>query len=185
MCHCQQVEGDVNSTVCTAVTNDCYKSHMIGDGWEAAHANGLILYYAPKGDNEETDNDVDSDDSRDPSLEMWSSSAEQEFTPRQLNELMEMECLPTTDVVERYDYCAVVGNSGVLLEDERFGAAIDSHDAVFRFNDGPIHGFGKYVGTKTTYRAVNNNWTRYLLDKPRARLAQMLASSSVITFGPR
>lgn len=49
--------------------------------------------------------------------------------------------------------------SGSLLA-APFGSAIDEHDAVFRFNDGPTEGFETYVGNKTTFRVINNNWTR-------------------------
>lgn len=52
------------------------------------------------------------------------------------------------------DKCAIVGNSGVLLENE-YGSFIDSHDFVLRMNAAPIEGYQKYVGSKTTMRIVN------------------------------
>lgn len=50
--------------------------------------------------------------------------------------------------------CAVVGSSGSLLY-ERFGAQIDTHDVVIRFNDAPTVGFEAIVGAKTSVRILN------------------------------
>lgn len=50
--------------------------------------------------------------------------------------------------------CAIVGNSGLLL-DHRYGDEIDGHDCVVRFNAAPTEGFEQRVGTKTTFRVVN------------------------------
>ena len=76
--------------------------------------------------------------------------------------------LPDADIRERFGSCAVVGNSGLSLFNENQGEAIDKHDVVIRFNDGATAGFEKYVGTKTTYRFVNNNWSRvYTRREPR------------------
>ena len=54
-----------------------------------------------------------------------------------------------------FDKCAVVGNSGSLLETQ-LGPDIDSHDIVFRFNAGITSGYEQFVGSKTTFRLLNN-----------------------------
>ena len=41
--------------------------------------------------------------------------------------------LPDRDDRERYGTCAIVGNSGAMLQQE-FGKDIDAHDMVYRFN---------------------------------------------------
>lgn len=50
--------------------------------------------------------------------------------------------------------CAVVG-SGADLKGSKLGEFIDSHDAVFRFNDAPAKKFARDVGRKTTLRIQN------------------------------
>ena len=57
----------------------------------------------------------------------------------------------------RYATCAVVGNAQRLLL-ENNGKAIDKNDVVFRLNQAPTMGFEKHVGSKTTFRSVNNRW---------------------------
>lgn len=47
--------------------------------------------------------------------------------------------------------CAVVSSSGAQLS-HFFGAEIDAHDVVFRFNDAPTRGFEKHVGHRTSFR---------------------------------
>lgn len=58
------------------------------------------------------------------------------------------------EAVGRHDTCAVVGNSGVLLQSER-GAEIDAHRAVIRINYAPTAGLEHHVGSRTTYDLVN------------------------------
>ncbi|EPS71443.1 hypothetical protein M569_03312, partial [Genlisea aurea] len=56
----------------------------------------------------------------------------------------------------RYGTCAVVGNSGILLN-QSHGALIDSHDAVIRLNNARIRSFERHVGSKTTVSFINSN----------------------------
>ena len=58
----------------------------------------------------------------------------------------------------RYSTCAVVGNSGILLNNQTsYGGFIDSHDAVFRLNNAVTAGFEAQVGSKTTIAFINSN----------------------------
>ena len=93
----------------------------------------------------------------------------------------ELDSLPTKDLQVRYGTCAVVGNSGMLRQ-VRWGAAIDAHDAVFRFNDGPTATFEEFSGSRTTYRLINNKWTRHMADKGDPRGA---SQENVVLFGVR
>mmetsp|Transcript_39375 Transcript_39375/g.71672 ORF Transcript_39375/g.71672 Transcript_39375/m.71672 type:complete len:474 (-) Transcript_39375:167-1588(-) len=51
--------------------------------------------------------------------------------------------------------CAIISSSGAML-DHRYGAEIDAHDVVFRFNDAPTARFERYVGNRTDVRV---GWT--------------------------
>ena len=64
--------------------------------------------------------------------------------------------LPESDEVGALQLgsCAVVGNSGVLLNSS-LGEEIDAHDSVIRFNAAPTKKFEQDVGRKTTIRIQN------------------------------
>ena len=68
-----------------------------------------------------------------------------------------INALPETDFIKsfpQFETCAVVGNGGSLLAHE-LGTEIDGHDAIFRFNGGPVRGFERHVGARTTIRLAN------------------------------
>uniref|UniRef100_A0A8C5DBX7 CMP-N-acetylneuraminate-beta-galactosamide-alpha-2,3-sialyltransferase 1 n=1 Tax=Gouania willdenowi TaxID=441366 RepID=A0A8C5DBX7_GOUWI len=64
---------------------------------------------------------------------------------------------PVPDIAEpksdKCRTCAVVGNSP-RLKGANYGEIIDSKDVIIRINHGPVKGFEKDVGTKTTHRAM-------------------------------
>lgn len=62
----------------------------------------------------------------------------------------------TPELGKPYRTCAVVGNSGIMLNQSQ-GALIDSHDMVMRLNNARITGFEQHVGSKTTLSFVNSN----------------------------
>ena len=74
------------------------------------------------------------------------------------------EALPGRVERERYASCALVGSSGSLLNYD-LGPEIDSHEAIFRFNNAPVKGFEKYVGSKTTFQVLNSKAVREYLAK--------------------
>eukprot|EP00898_Chlorokybus_atmophyticus_P000144 jgi/Chlat1/112/Chrsp1S03215 len=73
-----------------------------------------------------------------------------------------LEVIPKTDEIgpvsassaKNFGTCAVVGNSGALLQAEH-GVDIDACDTVIRFNAAPTKGYESRVGTKTTIRIQN------------------------------
>lgn len=69
-----------------------------------------------------------------------------------MNQLVDMLKLNA----KRYGSCAVVGNSGILLNKE-YGKLIDSHEIVIRLNNARTNGFGQNVGLKTGISFVNSN----------------------------
>ncbi|KAG0607046.1 hypothetical protein M758_9G188800 [Ceratodon purpureus] len=76
--------------------------------------------------------------------------------------------LPRTPplIPRQHGRCAVVGNSGDLLQD-LFGAEIDAYDAVIRMNGASVQKYTHYVGEKTTFRILNRG-TAKALDKVAA-----------------
>eukprot|EP00899_Mesostigma_viride_P016667 jgi/Mesvir1/25000/Mv16957-RA.1 len=84
--------------------------------------------------------------------------------------------------VPHFPTCALVGNSGVLLE-RGFGHLIDSHAAVFRINQAPTSGYEPDVGGKTSFRLLNNAWTHHYLSNPRrARLMKDLDANATLVI---
>jgi len=101
---------------------------------------------------------------------------------KDLAENLELDgCIPNIDFMRRGKTCAVVGNGGVNLKDSNQGYGIDGADIVIRFNDGPTVGFEKYVGRKTTFRLINNQWSRHVAEKgPKGPWAE---SEALLLFG--
>lgn len=56
----------------------------------------------------------------------------------------------------KYRSCAVVGNSGLLLN-ANYGEQIDSHETVIRLNNAEVYQHSKHVGSKTTMSFLNSN----------------------------
>ncbi|XVF19729.1 hypothetical protein REPUB_Repub11eG0136100 [Reevesia pubescens] len=57
---------------------------------------------------------------------------------------------------KKYKSCAVVGNSGILLNSDH-GKLIDGHEVVIRLNNARTERFEKIVGSKTSISFVNSN----------------------------
>ncbi|CAG7868314.1 unnamed protein product [Brassica rapa] len=58
--------------------------------------------------------------------------------------------------VSRYSSCAVVGNSGTLLNSQ-YGDVIDKHEIVIRLNNAKTQRFENKVGSKTSVSFINSN----------------------------
>ncbi|XP_020597374.1 sialyltransferase-like protein 1 [Phalaenopsis equestris] len=84
------------------------------------------------------------------------------FQPEIMSNLTELVKTPiekhtgNSNPNHRYPSCAVVGNSGILLNSNH-GDLIDGHDLVIRLNNARIHGFHRNVGSKTNLSFVNSN----------------------------
>eukprot|EP00899_Mesostigma_viride_P022620 jgi/Mesvir1/3542/Mv12012-RA.1 len=66
--------------------------------------------------------------------------------------------------VRHYNRCAVVGNSGILLQ-QPLGQEIDGHDAIFRMNFAPLRGYERFVGNGTTFSIINGKKLRIMVQK--------------------
>uniref|UniRef100_A0A2P2NYV3 Sialyltransferase n=1 Tax=Rhizophora mucronata TaxID=61149 RepID=A0A2P2NYV3_RHIMU len=56
----------------------------------------------------------------------------------------------------KYGSCAVVGNSGIMLQRE-YGKLIDGHEVVIRLNNARTERFEQHVGSKTHVSFINSN----------------------------
>ncbi|WCJ41808.1 Sialyltransferase-like protein 2 [Euphorbia peplus] len=84
------------------------------------------------------------------------------YQPHIMNELVKLFKDPidrhngVSESKQKYGSCAVVGNSGILLQKE-YGDLIDSHEIVIRLNNARIVNFQKHVGSKTNISFINSN----------------------------
>ncbi|KAJ6418025.1 hypothetical protein OIU84_001418 [Salix udensis] len=71
--------------------------------------------------------------------------------------------LPKTPpyVPKQFDRCAVIGNSGDLLQ-TKFGKEIDDYDVVIRENGAPIENYTEFVGKKSSFRLLNRGSAKAL-----------------------
>jgi len=72
------------------------------------------------------------------------------------------------ETLQRYRTCAVVGNSGILLNSSH-GRAIDQHEMVMRINNARTVGFESFVGGKTTVSFVNSHIVRACAKRSQCR----------------
>ncbi|KAI4373587.1 hypothetical protein MLD38_011698 [Melastoma candidum] len=66
----------------------------------------------------------------------------------------------------KYKSCAVVGNSGILLE-RSYGELIDGHEMVIRLNNARIGGYERSVGSKTSVSFINSNILHFCTRRER------------------
>lgn len=71
-------------------------------------------------------------------------------------DLVSLVKIPIDRESTKYSSCAVVGNSGILLN-KKYGEFIDSHKAVIRLNNARTKGFEDNVGSKTSVSFINSN----------------------------
>jgi len=61
---------------------------------------------------------------------------------------------------KKWKTCAIVGNSGTLLEAE-YGPQIGAHEMVMRINLAPVKGFEAHVGPRTDVNFINGHRLHY------------------------
>lgn len=94
-------------------------------------------------------------------LSRW-SRLRRRFQPEVMRELLGLIKRPIDlhfgypDTGRPYATCAVVGNSGILLNSDH-GDLIDGHDLVIRLNNAATQGFIRKVGGKTSLSFMNSN----------------------------
>lgn len=79
---------------------------------------------------------------------------------------------PGKPLHKKYKTCAVVGNSGSLLETQ-YGDAVDSHEVVIRFNAAKTEGYEQFVGYKTTFRILNSAELKIARDSGEAGITTL------------
>ncbi|KAK4760564.1 hypothetical protein SAY87_005457 [Trapa incisa] len=87
-------------------------------------------------------------------LQAW--ARKKRFQDDIMSDLLRQVRHPIDRSERKYTSCAVVGNSGILLN-THYGNLIDSHEAVIRLNNAIISSYEDQVGTKTTISFVNSN----------------------------
>ena len=83
-----------------------------------------------------------------------------------------IETLPVRDI-PRFGSCAVVASASSLKK-YRYGKEIDSHDAVFRFNNAPTAGYEHLVGRRTTVRVINSQLPYHYKSNQHSAFSSML-----------
>ena len=94
-----------------------------------------------------------------------------------------LDLIPAADEFKgrKYRSCAVVGNGGSVLLYQN-GEAISRHEAVIRFNRGPMEGYERHVGNRTTFRIVNRNNIGWFRASDEAVLQHITAPEAVEDF---
>ncbi|KAH9616107.1 hypothetical protein KSS87_007903 [Heliosperma pusillum] len=87
---------------------------------------------------------------------LYDWAGKRRFEPEIMNELINQVKVPITGSKRKYSSCAVVGNSGILLNKE-YGELIDKQEAVIRLNNARVESYPKNVGSKTSISFVNSN----------------------------
>ena len=98
-----------------------------------------------------------------------------------------LDLLPGDDTAKggrrRCGSCALVGNSGVLLQRD-LGEQIDKHDQVFRFKLALTEGYEKHVGSWSSHEILNPENIRKMVAEPEklAMLQRQGPKITVLTF---
>ena len=102
--------------------------------------------------------------------------------------------MPEKDLVAShvYETCAIVGSGGISMMYD-YGAEIDGHDVVLRFNSAPTKprrafkkqdlaaDFPKHIGTKTSFRFINTQHLMFV-EGPELRVQQMQSKNGLFRY---